>query len=132
MDVSTGTSMMQDGIETYTFRIGIGGAATIAELTKRGTFAVNTFLAGLYMYINRPEPDDIISATLERGDTPEEFLVTVLIRRGHYTIASFCKAHWGHRVEVLPTGLFCYHCDASHNLDPDAFAKQSRRWLNRN
>jgi hypothetical protein len=144
--LTSGTSTMDKGVETYVFGWNPEGVAVYSRLILEGNeYRAKSWLCSLYMYPDRPTYDHLLDVRIERGyqgsneHEPDMYTVTLKIRRGHLTLASFMKKHLLHNVTtavlldepVIILRVRCPYCEVHQDLLPHAFPPEPRRWLDR-
>jgi hypothetical protein len=141
--LTSGTSTMDKGVETYVFGWNPDAVAIYSRLIlEDNEYRAKSWLCSLYMYPDRPSYDHLLDVKIERGyQGPNEYepgmyTVTLKIRRGHLTIAAYLKKHRHGLVtfgEMLDGSLYmvCQDCRDHQLITGDALPPEPRRWLDR-
>jgi hypothetical protein len=148
--LTSGTSTMDKGIETYVFGWNPGAVNLYGQMIlAEREYAAKAWLCSLYTYPDKPSPEHLISATVERGFQdfdgfePDMYTVTLKIRRGHLTLAAFMKKHTHDRVAAIvideqmgPASersilVHCAECGVGQRVAHEALPREPRRWLDR-
>jgi hypothetical protein len=140
--LTSGTSTMDKGVETYVFGWNPDSVAIYSRLILEGNeYRAKSWLCSLYMYPDRPSYDHLLDVKIERGYQgsneyePDMYTVTLKIRRGHLTLAAFMKRHADHQIlrELKTWGkrYIACSCGEAQEISPDALPPEPRRWLDR-
>lgn len=92
MHLSSGRSEVRCGLEKYTFKVSMSGILAVTARAEGSKRVMNQALVGWYLLSPRPDGRDILSATIHPiEDSLAE--VTLIIKRGHYTLLDLLHQH---------------------------------------
>lgn len=138
--LTSGTSVMKDGYEYYTFQVAQEGFEGLARAVIEGRAArgANPTLAGWYTSNFRPDPSDIVAVRSKFIPEDQMYRLVLKIRRGHFILAQFLRDHGangcGGIAEVDVSNGFIHlrcSCDEEYSMsmELDALPDSDPSWL---